>query len=60
MLTAIALVLSARLILLLSGVGAFVLALYAVQQPDGFKIGVNVVYDIAVFCPTCWLYITRG
>ena len=59
-LSAVAMVLSARLILLLSGIGGFILAFYAVQSPDGFKIAVNLVYDLAIFCPTCWLYITRG
>ena len=53
-------VLSARLILLLSGTGAFALAYVAVINPDMMKIAVTVVYDLGIFCPLVWLYVSKG
>lgn len=52
---AIALILSARLILLLAGSGAFALAFIAVQAPDGFKIATCIVYDIGVILPLAYI-----
>ena len=59
-LTAIATLLSARVILLLAGVGAFVLAYQSVSEPNNMKLAVNGVYDMLVFVPTVYLYVSRG
>ena len=59
-LTAIAMLLSARLILLLSGVGGFVLAFVAVTNPTVLGIVVSVVYDLGIFCPLVFLGVRKG
>ena len=55
----IAMVLSARILLLLSGLGAFVLAWLALPAPDMGKIAVLVVYVLGVVLPVAYLYL-RG
>ena len=59
-LTAIATLLSARFLLLMAGIGAFTLAFLSVGDPNGMKLAVNGIYDMFVFCPVVWLYVTRG
>ena len=59
-LTAIATLLPARFILLLAGVGAFVLHFLAVQNPDTMRLLTAGGYDLLVFIPTTYLYVTRG
>ena len=59
-LTAIATLLSARFLLLIAGIGAFVLHFLAVQNPDTMKLLTAVGYDLLVFMPLTWLYATRG
>lgn len=57
---ALATVLSARLILLLAGIGAFVLAYLALQQPTPPALIACAIYDIAIFAPLVWLYAKQG
>jgi hypothetical protein len=54
---AIAAVVAARVLLLLSGAGGFVLSLYAIQSPELARIGVCVVYDLGIVLPIAWLYL---
>jgi len=58
--TAIAAILAARLLLLLAAMGAFALALLTVGNPDAMKLSVNAAYDLLVFCPLVYLYIRKG
>ena len=58
--SAIAMVLAARFLLLLSATGAFILACLAMQSPDVFRLAINVVYDIGVVAPVTWLYLQKG
>jgi hypothetical protein len=58
--TAIAMILSARILLLLSGLGAFVLAYLAVGAPDVAKIAILVVWCIGVVLPVVYLYLQGG
>jgi hypothetical protein len=57
--TAIAMILSARILLLLSALGAFVIALLALPSPDMGKLGVLVIYVTGVVLPVAFLYL-RG
>jgi hypothetical protein len=57
--TAIAMILSARLLLLWTSVGAFALAYLAMQTPDIAKIGILVVWCVGVVLPVAYLYL-RG
>lgn len=57
---ALATVLSARLILLLAGIGAFVLAYFALQQPTNAALTACAIYDLTIFAPLVWLYATKG
>lgn len=59
-LTAIAMLLSARFLLLLSGIGAFALHFMAVQNPDTMRLLTAAGYDFLVFIPLTYLYVTRG
>ena len=56
---AIAQVVAARILMLLSVVGGFVIAYLAMQAPDLTKIGVCVAYYTGVILPVTYLYI-RG
>jgi hypothetical protein len=58
--TAIAMILSARVLLLLSSLGAFVLAWLALTAPDMGKIAVLVVYVAGVVLPIAYLYLQGG
>ena len=57
--TAIAAILAARILLLLSGVGAFALAYLALGDPTVGKLGVLVIYVVGVVLPVAYLYV-RG
>ena len=58
--TAIAALLAVRMLLLLSGIGAFILHYLAVQNPDMMKLMTAGAYDLLVFIPLTYLYVTRG
>lgn len=60
MVMAIATVVSARLILLLAGIGAFVLAFLSLPNPSTAALMVNGIYDLVVFVPLIWLYASKG
>ena len=55
-LTAIATLLAARFLLLISGVGGFVLSYMAMQSPDTSRLLVCAIYDVMIFCPLVWMY----
>ena len=57
--TAIAMILSARLLLLWTSVGAFALAYLAMQTPDIAKIGILVVWCAGIVLPVGYIYL-RG
>lgn len=56
---AIAGIVATRVLLLLSGMGAFFLAYFAMQAPDAFKIIVLSVYTATIFVPLVYLHL-RG
>jgi hypothetical protein len=58
--TAIAMILSARWILLLSVIGGFVLAFMAMGAPDIVKIAVLVVWCLGIVLPIAYLYLQGG
>ena len=58
--TAIAMMLSARLLLLLASMGAFMLAYLAMQNPDGYRLAATVIYNLGVVAPITWLYYSKG
>ena len=58
--TAIATILAVRVLLLLSGAGAFALHYLAVGSPDMMKLATAGAYDLLVFIPLIYLYVTRG
>ena len=53
--SALALVLAARLILLVAIVGAFLLTYIVVAAPDPWRLAALGVYALAVVLPTVWL-----
>lgn len=55
-LSALALMLSARFLLLLAMAGASVLAALATLEPTTLKLAATVIYDVLVFIPLVWLY----
>ncbi len=59
-LTAIGLLLAARMILLLSVTGGIALAVLAMQEPNNLKVATLAVYGILVILPLTWLYLRRG
>lgn len=59
-LSAIAFMVSARFLLLLGLAGASVLAYLATVEPTIPKLIANGVYDVLIFIPLVWLYVTRG
>jgi len=54
---AIAMILAARFLLMLSSVGGFFLAYEAIQNPDMLRIAVCIVYDIGIVAPIAGLYL---
>ena len=58
--TAIAMILAAKWILLLSVLGAFVLAYMAVQAPDMAKIAILMVWCVGIILPIAYLYLKGG
>ena len=58
--TAIGMLLAARVLLLLSGIGAFALHYLAVGDPRLMPLLVAGVYDTLVFLPLVALYLRRG
>jgi hypothetical protein len=48
-------VIATRLILLVSVIGAIVLATIAVREPDPWRLGALAIYALVVVCPTVWL-----
>ena len=59
-LSTISMMLAARALLLLAGVGAFSLALLALQSPTMMALAVNLVYDLMVVIPIAALYFWRA
>ena len=59
-LTAIAAVLAARFLLLLSIIGGFVLAWAAMGNPDAYRLAVTVIYDVFVVGSVTFLYLQKG
>lgn len=57
---AIAAVIAARLLLLLGGIGAFVLTLRVVDNPRAGGIWASLVYDLCVFGPLVLLALKKG
>ena len=55
MMEAISLVLSARAILLLTLIGAFVLAASAMFNPTGMRLGILCAYCVLAVLPCVWL-----
>lgn len=56
---AIATVLAIRLLLLLSGMGAFCLSLLALLNPDVMKLAASVIYDVFIFIPLVVVYMKQ-
>jgi len=50
-------VLAARMLLLLSVIGGFVLAYHAVRNPDILKLAICGVYDFGVILPLAYPYL---
>ena len=57
---AIAAVAAARILLLLSVIGAFTLALLAIQNPDPYRLAVTVIFDLGVVGSVTYLYLQKG
>lgn|SRR5574340_53457 len=53
------LVASSRILLLLSGAGAFYLAAHAVADPQPLRIVASLTFDIGVFLPCAWIAIRQ-
>ena len=53
------LVASSRILLLLSGAGAFYLSLQAVAQPEPLRIVAALTFDVGVFLPCAWIAIRQ-
>lgn len=51
----LAVVLAVRLVLLLATIGAFILALIAIRDPDPFRLGALVIYSVGIVIPCIWL-----
>ncbi len=58
--TTIAMMLAARMILFLATVGAFVLTYLAINQGTTTALIAAGTYDVLVVCPMVWLYLQRG
>lgn len=58
--TALAMVLSARAPALLAVIGAFVLTLLAVIEPNPLKLYLTIGFDVGVLVPAVGLYWKRG
>ena len=56
----LAFALSARALLLLALVGAFTLALLAMQQPTGMRLGVLIAFAVLVVLPCIYLERNKG
>ena len=54
-LNVLAMVLGARLVVLVAVVGAIALTWTALVSPDPFKLGVLAIYGAAVVLPSIWL-----
>jgi len=48
-------IVAARLILLLGGLGAFVVVVMALREPSPMMLAAALSYDIFVFIPLVWL-----
>lgn len=59
-LTGIAMLLSARLLLLLAATGAFVITYLAVQSPETGRLLASLIYDLCVLGPLVYLFIVKG
>lgn len=55
----LAFALSARAILFVSIIGAFILAVMAVNRADGWGLGVLIAYATLIVVPLCWLEYKR-
>lgn len=58
--TTIAMMLSARMILFLSVAGSFALTYLAINQGTTTALIASGTYDVLVVCPLVWLYLQRG
>lgn len=58
--TALAMVLSARVLALLAVIGAFVLAVFAINEPSPLKLAVMLGFTVTVLVPAIGLYLRRG
>ena len=58
--TAIAMMLAARMILFFATAGAFVLTYLAINQGTTTALIAAGTYDVLVVCPMVWLYLQRG
>ena len=59
-LTAIAAVAAARMLLLLAMLGAFVLALLATLNPEPYRLVATVIYDLGIVGPLAYLALVKG
>jgi hypothetical protein len=55
MLVAFGAIVASRLILLLGGLGAFVVVVMALRDPSPMMLAVAISYDVFVFIPLVWL-----
>lgn len=53
--TAIAQILAVRMLLLLAGIGAFILALKATDEPDFTRLAALLIFCCVVVLPLIWL-----
>jgi hypothetical protein len=60
MLVAFGAIVAARMILLLGGLGAFVVVVMALRDPTPMMLAVAMSYDIFVFIPLVWLSYVQG
>jgi hypothetical protein len=58
--TTIATMLAARMILTLATIGAFTLTYLAINQGTTTALIAAGTYDVLVVCPMVWLYLQRG
>jgi hypothetical protein len=58
--TTISMMLAARVILLMTTVGAFTLTYLAINQGTTTALIAAGTYDVLVVCPMVWLYLQRG
>lgn len=60
LLTVVGAILAARLVMLLSTLGAFVLAWATIANPDPLKLGATLIYDICIVGPLVYLALKKA